>query len=58
MEKNSPVEYEPMGNGAEPPEVINTPTADQSETAMLPRYVPTEPISFIALNQNQNDNFA
>lgn len=58
MEKNSPVEYEPMGNGAEPPEVNHTTTADQSETAMLPRDLPTEPISFIALNQNQSDTFA
>lgn len=58
MEKNSPVEYEPMGNGAEPPEVNNTTTTDQSETAMLPRDLPTEPISFIALDQNQSDTFA
>lgn len=57
MEKNSPVEYEPMGNGPEPAEIIQTSTADQTETAMLPRDLTQEPISFIALNQSQNDNF-
>ncbi|KAL8590289.1 hypothetical protein ACOMHN_006405 [Nucella lapillus] len=52
MERNSPVEYEPM-EGTEAPEV----TADPSESAMLPtREVPAEPISFIELGQNQTES--
>ena len=55
MIRNSPVEYEPMGNGTEPTEVNPTSTADQTDSAMLPRDVPAEPISFIELNHNQQD---
>ncbi|XP_076464122.1 lysosomal proton-coupled steroid conjugate and bile acid symporter SLC46A3-like [Babylonia areolata] len=55
MERNSPVEYEPMGNGNDGAEVNQTSTTDPTESAMLPRDVPAEPISFIALDQNPPD---
>jgi hypothetical protein len=50
MERNSPVEYEPMGNGPEFSEVSSAAIiSDQSDAAMLS---PREPISFIELNLN------